>query len=138
MLPYGKALAYGLSFNNLLAITFLRRGQLFIGNSLYSINLRFQKTTNFTKNQNKKKQQTTTKTTVGIFRKRFYEYPKIAWRSIFTSWDANCNYQIYFYFDLTKSTKLGVFKTATLREKCPYSEFFWSVFSRIRTEYGPG
>ena len=21
-------------------------------------------------------------------------------------------------------------------EKCPYSEFFWSVFSRIRTEYG--
>ena len=24
----------------------------------------------------------------------------------------------------------------TLREKCPYSEPFWSVFSRIRTEYG--
>ena len=24
----------------------------------------------------------------------------------------------------------------TLREKCPYSEFFWSVFSRIWTEYG--
>ena len=23
----------------------------------------------------------------------------------------------------------------TLCEKCPYSEFFWSVFSRIRTEY---
>ena len=23
-----------------------------------------------------------------------------------------------------------------LREKCPYSEFFWPVFSRIRTEYG--
>ena len=23
----------------------------------------------------------------------------------------------------------------SLREKCPYSEFFWSVFSRIRTEY---
>ena len=22
-----------------------------------------------------------------------------------------------------------------LREKCPYSELFWSVFSRIRTEY---
>ena len=22
-----------------------------------------------------------------------------------------------------------------LREKCPYSEFLWSVFSRIRTEY---
>ena len=25
---------------------------------------------------------------------------------------------------------------AALREKCPYSEFFWSVFSRIRTESG--
>ena len=24
----------------------------------------------------------------------------------------------------------------SLREKCPYSEFFWSVFLRIRTEYG--
>ena len=23
-----------------------------------------------------------------------------------------------------------------LRKTCPYSEFFWSVFSRIRTEYG--
>ena len=22
-----------------------------------------------------------------------------------------------------------------MREKCPYSEFFWSEFSRIRTEY---
>ena len=26
---------------------------------------------------------------------------------------------------------------ATLREKCPYSQLFWSVFSGIRTEYGP-
>ena len=26
---------------------------------------------------------------------------------------------------------------AALREKCPYLEFFWSAFSRIRTEYGP-
>ena len=24
----------------------------------------------------------------------------------------------------------------TLREKCTYEEFFWSVFSGIRTEYG--
>ena len=24
----------------------------------------------------------------------------------------------------------------SLREKCPYSEFFWSVFSGIPTEYG--
>ena len=27
-------------------------------------------------------------------------------------------------------------KYPTLREECPYSEFFWSVFSCIRTEYG--
>ena len=27
-------------------------------------------------------------------------------------------------------------KTITLRKKCPYSEFFWSVFSHIQTEYG--
>ena len=26
--------------------------------------------------------------------------------------------------------------TNSLREKCPYSELFWSVFSRTRTEYG--
>ena len=26
--------------------------------------------------------------------------------------------------------------TFQLRKKCPYSEFFSSVFSRIRTEYG--
>ena len=24
----------------------------------------------------------------------------------------------------------------TLREKCPYSELFWSVFCSIRTQYG--
>ena len=24
----------------------------------------------------------------------------------------------------------------TLRKKCPYSELFWSVISRIRTDYG--
>ena len=23
-----------------------------------------------------------------------------------------------------------------MREKCPYPKFFWSVFSRIQTEYG--
>ena len=29
----------------------------------------------------------------------------------------------------------GSFLQNTLREKYPYSELFWSVFSRIRTEY---
>ena len=27
-------------------------------------------------------------------------------------------------------------KIESLREKCPYLELFWSVFSRIWTEYG--
>ena len=34
---------------------------------------------------------------------------------------------------------IGVFDfpvSISLREKCPYSELSWSVFSRIRTEYG--
>ena len=28
------------------------------------------------------------------------------------------------------------FTSLTLREKCPCSELFWSMFSRIQTEYG--
>ena len=31
----------------------------------------------------------------------------------------------------------AVLSNITLREKRPYSEFFWSVFSHIRTEYRP-
>ena len=30
----------------------------------------------------------------------------------------------------------GMFRTLSLRKKCPYSVFFCSVFSRIRTQYG--
>ena len=29
---------------------------------------------------------------------------------------------------------IGIFEQYTVREKYPYSELFWSVFSRIRTE----
>ena len=32
------------------------------------------------------------------------------------------------------SFNANIFFTYALREKCPYSELFWSVFSRIRTE----
>ena len=31
---------------------------------------------------------------------------------------------------------LRIWKGETLHEKCPYSEFFWSVFPHIYTEYG--
>ena len=33
-------------------------------------------------------------------------------------------------------TNRNFFVKETLREKCPYSELFWSAFSGIRTEYG--
>ena len=34
------------------------------------------------------------------------------------------------------SSLLNTFLSQSLSEKCPYSEFFWSVFSRIRNECG--
>ena len=39
---------------------------------------------------------------------------------------------------MSNENVIVIVKTTTylLREKCPYSELFWSVFSRIRTEYG--
>ena len=35
------------------------------------------------------------------------------------------------YFPVKKQNR-----RCSLRKKCPYSEFFWSAFSRIWTEYG--
>ena len=32
--------------------------------------------------------------------------------------------------------KANITEGSALREKCLHSEFFWSVFPRIRTEYG--
>ena len=45
------------------------------------------------------------------------------------------NVCLVFYMS-TKITRLLNSSKKPLREKCLYSEFFWSVFSRIRTEYG--
>ena len=43
----------------------------------------------------------------------------------------------YFVFPLGyKKSNSTVNENQALRKKCPYSEFFWSVFSCIRTEYG--
>ena len=47
--------------------------------------------------------------------------------SLAQSWD------IIFFF---KILFLSATRYHALHEKCPYSEFFWSVFPRIRTEYG--
>ena len=34
-----------------------------------------------------------------------------------------------------KSALVSIFYSTTLRKMCPYSELFWSIFSRIQTEY---
>ena len=41
------------------------------------------------------------------------------------------------YFKETKNFFQCLRVNRSLRKKCPYSELFWSVFPRIRTEYGP-
>ena len=38
--------------------------------------------------------------------------------------------------ETNEKTVLRAYLSITLRGKCPYLEFFWSVFSRIRIEYG--
>ena len=39
--------------------------------------------------------------------------------------------------NVEKGADLDSILQSALREKCPYSELFWSVFSRIWTECGP-
>ena len=43
---------------------------------------------------------------------------------------------VNYFLKKVSSQLFGRFFNILLREKCPYSELFWSVFSRIRTEYG--
>ena len=50
------------------------------------------------------------------------------------NWLGQIAYEIYFGFsDEQEVHSKSSYKT--LRKKCPYSEFFWSAFSRIWTEY---
>ena len=42
---------------------------------------------------------------------------------------------VFFYIDMM-TVPVFLLLTLKLREKYPYPEFFWSVFSRIGTEYG--
>ena len=52
----------------------------------------------------------------------------------------NSNETVPFFLwniEILKEFFLGcLFRGIPLREKCPYSELFWSVFFYIRTEYG--
>ena len=45
-----------------------------------------------------------------------------------------CNH--YLNLLICQNHPFGTIKRYTLREKYPYSEFFWSVFSRIQSECG--
>ena len=62
--------------------------------------------------------------------------------SVYSSDQKNSKYghflrsESYIFIDIYQQSALNHL-IPTLREKCPYSKFFWSVFSRIRTEYGP-
>ena len=49
----------------------------------------------------------------------------------------SCNGHCVNYHAFKESESDSLFQNKTLREKCPYSELFWSLFSRIWTEYGP-
>ena len=42
---------------------------------------------------------------------------------------------LYGWYDIDNLKKQIKFLLLTLSEKCSYSELFWSIFSRIRTEY---
>ena len=42
-----------------------------------------------------------------------------------------------FLMEKKMKKRKACYRAPSLYEKCPYSEFFWSVFSRIRTEYRP-
>ena len=57
------------------------------------------------------------------------------------SWNTNNGFAIFksssaycYFLHIYRERKIGMC-TYSLREKYRYSEFFWSVFSRIRTEY---
>ena len=45
-----------------------------------------------------------------------------------------CNHQRFLIIDI--SQVLHSIRSISLREQCPYLEFFWATFSRIRTEFG--
>ena len=47
--------------------------------------------------------------------------------------EVSFNFQVLLSISERSEPILG---TCSLREKCPYSELFWSAFSRIQTEYG--
>ena len=58
----------------------------------------------------------------------------LKWWSYQNFFQQNFPFITWKYFDLHQYLSLSHY--LSLREKCPYLVFFWSVFSRIRTKYG--
>ena len=54
---------------------------------------------------------------------------------VFNCLNNSCRYTFLKFLQHARVLFLRNPKMTLLREKCMYSEFFWSVFSRIRTEY---
>ena len=52
------------------------------------------------------------------------------------SFENSYKLQVLFFHFFTFKNTLNTKVRRSQREKCPNTEFFWSVFSRIRTEYG--
>ena len=55
----------------------------------------------------------------------------------FTCIQSNILFKSFYFGYIEEILNIFCFLSISLREKCSNTEFFWSVFFRIRTEYGP-
>ena len=56
-------------------------------------------------------------------------------QNIYSSKAANCRKVFYRNVLMCSMLVFDIPSMNTRREKCPYSELYWSIFSRIRTKY---
>ena len=69
-----------------------------------------------------------------------YDLPRTSISRSITRWKElssfKCRLRDHSFVTYAKFSKKLTFLTPSLRKKCPYSELFWSVFSRIQSNYG--
>ena len=68
--------------------------------------------------------------------KKITPSPSFSLTDFAIEWLRECHAYKIFEFFVTNSTIITVTCKSALHKKCPYSELFWSVISRIRTECG--
>ena len=75
---------------------------------------------------------------LGLFEFFYLVFNHFQFRACIASLETKVKFKFKECFDIYDFSGKRVWKyiKQTLRQKCPYSEFFSSVFSRIRTEYG--